>query len=193
MTYSILLLISAALVNNIVLTKFLGICSFLGVSRKLETAIGMSFSVAAVIMISSVISWIVYYAVLIPFDIMYLQTIVFVFVIAAVVQLLEMFLEKYVPELYSSLGIFLPLITTNCIILGVAIINIKDGYNFINMVVFSFGTSLGYAIAIIIFSGLREYIDQSVISKNFRGIPIAFITAGILSLAFMGFSGMVKL
>ncbi len=193
MTYSILLLISAALVNNIVLTKFLGICSFLGVSRKLETAIGMSFSVAAVIMISSVISWIVYYAVLIPFDIMYLQTIVFVFVIAAVVQLLEMFLEKYVPELYSSLGIFLPLITTNCIILGVAIINIKDGYNFINMVVFSFGTSLGYAIAIIIFSGLREFINQSVISKNFRGIPIAFITAGILSLAFMGFSGMVKL
>ncbi len=193
MTYSILLLISAALVNNIVLTKFLGICSFLGVSRKLETAIGMSFSVAAVIMISSVISWIVYYAVLIPFDIMYLQTIVFVFVIAAVVQLLEMFLEKYVPELYSSLGIFLPLITTNCIILGVAIINIKDGYSFINMVVFSFGTSLGYAIAIIIFSGLREFINQSVISKNFRGIPIAFITAGILSLAFMGFSGMVKL
>lgn len=193
MTYSILLLISAALVNNIVLTKFLGICSFLGVSRKLETAIGMSFSVAAVIMISSIISWIVYYAVLIPFDIMYLQTIVFVFVIAAVVQLLEMFLEKYVPELYSSLGIFLPLITTNCIILGVAIINIKDGYNFINMVVFSFGTSLGYAIAIIIFSGLREFINQSVISKNFRGIPIAFITAGILSLAFMGFSGMVKL
>ena len=193
MTYSILLLISAALVNNIVLTKFLGICSFLGVSRKLETAIGMSFSVAAVIMISSIISWIVYYAVLIPFDIMYLQTIVFVFVIAAVVQLLEMFLEKYVPELYSSLGIFLPLITTNCIILGVAIINIKDGYSFINMVVFSFGTSLGYAIAIIIFSGLREYINQSVISKNFRGIPIAFITAGVLSLAFMGFSGMVKL
>jgi len=193
MTYSILLLISAAVVNNIVLAKFLGICSFIGVSKKLETAIGMTFSVAAVLVISSILTWLLQYLILVPFDVAYLQTVTFIFVIASVVQLLEMFLEKLVPDLYSSLGIFLPLITTNCIILGVAILNIQLNYNFINMIVFSLGTAIGYGIAILIFAGMREYIDRSEIAKPFRGVPIAFIAAGILSLAFMGFSGMVTL
>lgn len=187
-----LLFVGAALVNNVVLSRFLGICPFMGVSKSSETALGMSAAVAFVMMISSVVTWIIEYAVLRPWELGYLQTVVFVLVIAALVQLVEMVMEKTTPELHASLGIFLPLITTNCAILGVALINVQSDYPFIEMIIFSLGTAAGFGLALVLFSGLRERISFSSVPEIFRDAPITFITAGILALAFMGFSGLVR-
>lgn len=192
MSELILVFIGALLVNNLVLSRFLGICPFFGVSRKVDTAIGMSLAVTFVMVVAGIITWIVQYTILNKFGLMYLQTIIFILIIAALVQFVEMVIEKTSPELYQSLGIFLPLITTNCAILGAAILNIQNGYGFIHMLVFTLGSALGFGLALVLFAGIRERIDLSDIPYFFRGVPIAFITAGILALAFMGFSGLVK-
>jgi len=188
----ILIFISAVLVNNFVLSRFLGICPFFGVSKQIETAIGMSMAVTFVMTVAGIVTWIIQYTILNPFGLSYLQTIVFILVIAALVQLVEMVIEKTSPTLYASLGIFLPLITTNCAILGAALLNIQFQYNFIQMLVFTIGSSVGFGLALILFAGIRERVDLSDVPKYFRGLPVAFITAGILALAFMGFSGLVK-
>ncbi|MCA1927207.1 MAG: electron transport complex subunit RsxA [Calditerrivibrio sp.] len=188
----ILLFVSASVVNNFVLSRFLGICPFIGVSKKLDTSIGMSYAVIFVMGVAGIITWIVQYLVLNPFKLGYLQTIIFILVIASLVQFVEMVIEKTSPSLYNNLGIFLPLITTNCAVLGVAILNISLGYGFAKMLIFTIGSAVGWSVAIIIFSGIRERIELSDIPFYFRGLPITLITAGILSLAFMGFSGLVK-
>lgn len=187
-----LLFVSAVLVNNFVLARFLGICPFFGVSKKVETAVGMGLAVTFVMAVAGIITWIIQYAVLDKLGVQYLQTIVFILVIAALVQFVEMVIEKVSPDLYQSLGIYLPLITTNCAILGAAIINIQSGYSFVQMLVFTIGSALGFTLALVLFSGIRERIELSDIPFYFRGLPVAFITAGILALAFMGFSGLVK-
>ncbi len=187
-----LVFVGAVLVNNFVLSRFLGICPFFGVSRQVDTAIGMSLAVTFVMAVACVITWIIQYTVLNKFGIGYLQTIVFILVIASLVQFVEMVIEKTSPDLYKSLGIFLPLITTNCAILGAAIINIQSGFGFVTMLVFTIGSALGFGLALVLFAGLRERTELSDIPYLFRGVPIAFITAGILALAFMGFSGLVK-
>lgn len=192
MSELILIFIGAVLVNNFVLSRFLGICPFFGVSKQLETAIGMSMAVTFVMTVAGIVTWIIQYAVLNPFSLSYLQTIVFILVIASLVQLVEMVIEKTSPALYASLGIFLPLITTNCAILGAALLNIQFKYNFIQMLIFTIGSSVGFGLALILFSGIRERVDLSDVPKYFKGLPVAFITAGILALAFMGFSGLVK-
>lgn len=189
----ILLFVGAALVNNVVLSRFLGICPFMGVSKSTETALCMSAAVAFVMMSSSIVTWIIEYTVLRSFGLSYLQTVVFVLVIAALVQLVEMALEKTAPELHASLGIFLPLITTNCTILGVVLINVQSDYSFIETIIFSLGTATGFCLALLLFAGIRERIASSSVPDVFKGAPIAFITAGILALAFMGFSGLVRL
>ncbi len=188
----ILLFISASIVNNFVLSRFLGICPFIGVSKKLDTSIGMSLAVIFVMGVAGIVTWIIQYAILNPFKLDYLQTIIFILVIAALVQFVEMVIEKTSPALYSSLGIFLPLITTNCAVLGSAILNIQNGFGFVKMLIFTIGSAAGFAISLIIFAGIRERIELSDIPFYFRGLPITLITAGILSLAFMGFSGLVK-
>jgi len=187
-----LIFVGAVLVNNLVLARFLGICPFFGVSKKVDTAIGMSLAVTFVMAVAGIITWIIQYAVLNKFNLQYLQTIVFILVVASLVQFVEMVIEKTSPDLYQSLGIFLPLITTNCAILGAAIINIQSGFNFVEMLVFTMGSALGFGLAMVLFAGIRERIELSDIPYYFRGMPIAFITAGILALAFMGFSGLVK-
>lgn len=187
-----LLFVGAALVNNIVLSRFLGICPFMGVSKSTETAVGMSLSVAFVMTISAVVSFLIDRYILVPLSLEYLRTIVFILIIASLVQFVEMVIEKTLPELYSGLGIYLPLITTNCAVLGVALLNVQFKYSFIEMLIFSFGTAAGFGLALILFAGLRERIAYSAVPKYFQGMPIVFIMAGILSLAFMGFSGMVK-
>ena len=192
MEHLLLLFVGAALVNNIVLSRFLGICPFMGVSKSTETAVGMSLSVAFVMTISSAVSFLIDKYILVPLSLEYLRTIVFILIIASLVQFVEMVIENTLPELYSGLGIYLPLITTNCAVLGVALLNVQFQYNFIEMLIFSFGTAAGFGLALILFAGLRERITYSTVPKYFQGMPIVFIMAGILSLAFMGFSGMVK-
>ena len=192
MEHLLLLFVGAALVNNIVLSRFLGICPFMGVSKSTETAVGMSLSVAFVMTISAVVSFLIDRYILVPLSLEYLRTIVFILIIASLVQFVEMVIEKTLPELYSGLGIYLPLITTNCAVLGVALLNVQFKYSFIDMLIFSFGTAAGFGLALILFAGLRERIAYSAVPKYFQGMPIVFIMAGILSLAFMGFSGMVK-
>ena len=192
MEHLFLLFVGAALVNNIVLSRFLGICPFMGVSKSTETAVGMSLSVAFVMTISSIISFLIDKYVLVPLSIEYLRTIVFILIIASLVQFVEMVIEKTLPELYSGLGIYLQLITTNCAVLGIALLNVQFKYSFIEMLIFSFGTAAGFGLALILFAGLRERIYYSTVPKYFQGMPIVFIMAGILSLAFMGFAGMVK-
>ena len=192
MEHLLLLFVGAALVNNIVLSRFLGIFPFMGVSKSTETAVGMSLSVAFVMTISSAVSFLIDKYILVPLSLEYLRTIVFILIIASLVQFVEMVIEKTLPELYSGLGIYLPLITTNCAVLGVALLNVQFQYNFIEMLIFSFGTAAGFGLALILFAGLRERITYSTVPKYFQGMPIVFIMAGILSLAFMGFSGMVK-
>ncbi|NOQ50822.1 MAG: electron transport complex subunit RsxA [Desulfuromonadaceae bacterium] len=188
----LLILISAVFVNNFVLARFLGICPFLGVSKKVETALGMGMAVIFVMTVAAVVTWFIQYLVLIPFGIEYLQTIAFILVIASLVQLVEMVIQKTSPVLYQSLGIFLPLITTNCAVLGVAVLNIQKSYSFIESVVFALGAGLGFTLAMVLFAGLRERIDICPVPKSFRGTAIALVTAGLLSLAFMGFAGLVK-
>jgi len=185
--------IGAIFIQNFVLVQFLGICPFLGVSKKVETALGMGFAVVFVMTCASAITWLVQ-QLLVLFNIEYLQTIAFILVIAVLVQFVEMFLQKSIPSLYSSLGIYLPLITTNCAVLGVAIVNItKFGgmpYSFLNSVVYGMSAGLGFTLAIVLFAGVRERLESSDIPSFLRGMPVTLITAGLLSIAFMGFSGL---
>jgi len=188
----ILILVSVVLVNNFVLARFLGICPFLGVSKQTETALGMGFAVVFVMTVASVATWVIHRAFLEPFGIEYLQTIAFILVIASLVQLVEIIMQKVSPLLYQGLGIYLPLITTNCAVLGVAILNIQTRHGFLETLFYGFGASVGFTVALVLFSGLRERIALADVPEAFRGTAIALITAGLLSLAFMGFSGLVK-
>jgi len=188
----LLILISAIFVNNFVLARFLGICPFLGVSKKVETALGMGMAVTFVMTVATVVTWYIQTFGLVPFGLEYLQTIAFILVIAALVQLVEMVVQKTSPALYQSLGIFLPLITTNCAVLGLAVLNIQKDYSFVEGVVFAIGAAAGFTLALVLFAGLRERLELSAVPKPFRGTAIALITAGLLSLAFMGFAGLVK-
>ncbi len=194
----VLLIVGAVLVNNFVLTRFLGICPFLGVSKNLPTALGMSMAVIFVMTSASAVTWAVSAFLLeetglFGVDLTYLQTIVFILVIAAFVQFVELVVKRVSPGLYSALGIFLPLITTNCAVLGVAVINIQKKAGFLESVVFGFGAAAGFALALIIFTGLREKIDRANPPKAFQGTAVALVTAGLLSLAFMGFAALIKM
>jgi len=193
----VLLIVGAVLVNNFVLTRFLGICPFLGVSRKVSTALGMSGAVLFVMTAASAVTWCVDRFVLseagvLGRDLSYLQTIAFILIIASFVQLTEIALKRFSPKLHSGLGIFLPLITTNCAVLGVSVLNVQLKYGFLKSVVFGFAASLGFALALIIFTGLREKIDRANPPRAFQGVAVALVTAGLLSLAFMGFASLVK-
>ncbi len=192
MTDIFLLIISAVFVNNFVLARFLGICPYLGVSKRVETAVGMGAAVIFVMTLASVVSWTVHYYLLVPYGLEYLQIIAFILIIAALVQLVEMFVQKTSQSLYKALGIYLPLITTNCAVLGVSILNIQKKFTLIKTLFYGFGGAVGFALAIIIFAGLRERIELMDVPKPLKGISIGLITAGILSLAFLGFSGLVK-
>ena len=187
----LMIAIGSALVNNVVLSQFLGLCPFLGVSKKIDTAAGMGGAVIFVITIASFMTSLIYSFVLVPTGMEYLQTIVFILVIAALVQLVEMFLKKSVPALYKSLGVYLPLITTNCAVLGVAINNVSDGYNIIQVTINGFATAVGFTIAIVLMAGLREKMEYNDIPKPFQGMPIVLLTAGLMSIAFFGFSGLI--
>lgn len=187
----LLILISTVLVNNFVLSKFLGICPFLGVSKKVETALGMGFAVTFVMALASVIAYLVHYFLLVPLKIEYMQTIAFILVIAALVQLVEMALQKLVPSLYQALGVYLPLITTNCAVLGVAILNITDGYSLIEALTAGIGAALGFTLAIVLFAGIRERLEMADIPQPLKGFPIALISAGLMAIAFLGFAGLV--
>jgi len=188
----VLILISTVLVNNFVLVKFLGLCPFMGVSRKLETATGMALATTFVLTLSSVCSYLVNEFLLAPLGLEYLRTITFILVIAFVVQFTEMVVHKTSPLLYQVLGIFLPLITTNCAVLGVALLNVQQDHGFLQSAVYGFGASVGFSLVLILFAAMRERITVSDVPVAFRGPAIALITAGIMSLAFMGFSGLVK-
>ena len=187
----ILLIISAAIVNNVVLSQFLGLCPFLGVSKKVETAGGMGASVIFVITIASLVTSLIYKFILATLGLTYLQTIVFILVIAALVQFVEMFLKKSMPALYESLGVYLPLITTNCAVLGVALNSVQYGYNILQSVVYGFGISVGFTIAIVILAGIREKMEYNDIPESWQGMPIVMVTAGLMSIAFFGFSGII--
>ena len=187
----LILLISSSLVSNVVLSQFLGLCPFLGVSRKTNTAAGMGVAVIFVITLASAVAGIIYQYVLTPLGIEYLQTIVFILVIAALVQFVEMFLRKFVPALYQALGVYLPLITTNCAVLGVALTNVQKEYGILTGIVNGFATAVGFTIAIIILAGIREKIAYNDIPKPFQGMPIMLLTAGLMAIAFCGFSGLL--
>ncbi len=187
----ILLLLGASLINNVVLSQFLGLCPFLGVSRKTDTALGMGAAVIFVITVSSFITGLLYQFVLEPLGLVYLQTIVFILVIAALVQLVEMILRKKIPALYKSLGVYLPLITTNCAVLGVALTNVQKEYDLLTGVVNGFGTALGFTIAIVILAGIREKLEDNDIPESFKGMPIVLTTAGLMAMAFFGFKGLI--
>jgi len=189
----VLIIISAVFVNNIVLHQFLGICPFIGVSNKISTAMGMAGAVTFVITIATIVTYLLQHYVLYPLGIQYMQTITFILVIASLVQLVEIILKKVSPSLYQALGIFLPLITTNCAVLGVAILAVQKEYSLVQSVFFAIGNALGFGLALITFSGIREALDLVDVPKNMRGVPIAFIVAGILAMAFMGFVGIVNI
>ena len=186
----IVILMSSVLVNNYVLARFLGICPFLGVSKKLNQAVGMGVAVIFVMLMASAVTWPIQYYILNKYDLAYMQTIVFILVIATLVQFTEIVLKKYIPSLHKSLGVYLPLITTNCAVLGVTINNITDGYNFVESMVSSLGCGLGFLLAMVLFSGLRSKIQESEIPECFKGLPATLIAASFISLAFMGFAGM---
>ncbi|NOX90211.1 MAG: electron transport complex subunit RsxA [Calditrichaeota bacterium] len=192
MTDLVLIIVSAVFVNNVIFSRFLGLCPYFGVSKKLDTAIGMSMAVIFVLTLAGTITYIIQTYLLVPLNIGYLQTIAFILVIASLVQLVEIVMKKVAPMLYRGLGIFLPLITTNCAILGISILSVQFKYDLIETIIFSFGSALGFGLALIIFSSVREALDTREIPKAFVGAPIAMIVAGILAMAFMGFSGMVK-
>ncbi|MEA4964235.1 MAG: electron transport complex subunit RsxA [Oscillospiraceae bacterium] len=182
--------LGAILVNNFILVQFLGICPFMGVSKKMDTALGMGVAVTFVMGLASAATWLINEYLLIPMDLQYMQTVAFILVIAALVQFVEMFLQKSVPALYQALGIYLPLITTNCAVLGVALLNIQSNYNFIESVVYGVTGGLGFLLAICLFASVRERVSNCECPKSFEGFPIALISAGLLALAFMGFSGL---
>ena len=188
----LLILISSALVSNVVLSQFLGLCPFLGVSKKVETAAGMGTAVIFVITLSSAVAGVIYKFVLVPLDITYLQTIVFILVIAALVQFVEMVLKKYMVSLYEALGVYLPLITTNCAVLGVTILNIDSGYDLGQSLVNALGAGLGFMVALLMFSGVRERIERADVPKMFKGVPAALVAAGIVAASFAGFGGLVE-
>ncbi|NLP13875.1 MAG: electron transport complex subunit RsxA [Clostridium sp.] len=185
------IVIGALLVKNFVLSQFLGICPFLGVSKKLSTALGMGGAVIFVMTIASGVTRLVYDYLLVPFGLQYLDTIAFILVIAALVQLVEVVLKRFVPPLYRALGIYLPLITTNCAVLGVALLNIKEGYNLLESMVYGFSGGLGFTLALVLFAGVRERMEYCDIPKSFEGLPIALIAAALVSLSFFGFQGLM--
>jgi len=187
----IIILISAIFVNNIVLTQFLGICPFLGVSKKVGTSAGMAGAVLFVMVLATMVTWLAQHYILNPLNLGFLQTITFILIIAALVQMVEIILKKASPSLYQALGIFLPLITTNCAVLGVALLTIQKDFNLGEGVVYAMANALGFGLALIVFAGIREHLDNMEVPKGMRGVPIALVTAGILALAFMGFSGLV--
>ena len=187
----VLIAVGSALVSNVVLSQFLGICSFLGVSRKIETSVGMGGAVIFVITLESLVAGLLHQFILQPLGFEYLNTIVFILVIAALVQIVEMFLKKFVPSLYSALGVYLPLITTNCAVLGVALNNVQDGYNLLESVVNGFATGVGYLIAIVLLAGIREKMEYNDIPESFKGMPIVLLTSTLMAIAFFGFSGLI--
>ena len=186
----VMLVVTTILANNVVLSQFLGICSFLGVSQKAETASGMGGALTFVLTLASFVCGVLYHLVLVPFHLEYLRTIVFIAIVAALVQFVEMFLKKYMHSLYEALGIYLPLITTNCAVLGVALTNVQDGYNFTQCVFSGFGTAVGYTIAIVLLASIRSRIREEDLPAPLRGAPIVLISAALMSIAFMGFSGL---
>lgn len=185
------IMISSMLVSNVVLSQFLGICPFLGVSKKVETAAGMGAAVTFVITIASAITYPIYYFILVPLNLAYLETIAFILIIAALVQFVEMVLKKMSPALYESLGVYLPLITTNCAVLGVALINVQNSYGILESVVNGFATAVGFTISIVIMAGIREKIEYNDFPEPLKGMPMVLITAGLMSIAFFGFSGLI--
>jgi len=188
----LLLILGTALVNNVVLVKFLGLCPFMGVSGKIDSALGMGFATTFVLTLAAVASWLLEHYVLQPLDIAYLRILTFILVIAAVVQFTEMAVQKISPALYQVLGIFLPLITTNCAVLGVALLNVQEQHTFMESLLYGFGSALGFTLVMVLFAGLRERLAVANVPKAFAGTPIAFVVAGLLSLAFMGFAGLTK-
>ena len=187
----LIIAIGSALVNNVVLSQFLGLCPFLGVSKKIETAAGMGGAVIFVITLSSFVCSLIYKFILVPTNLVYLQTIVFILIIAALVQFVEMFLKKVMPPLYQALGVYLPLITTNCAVLGVALTNVQKEYNVLQGTVNGFATATGFTVSIVLMAGLREKIEYNDIPKSFQGFPIVLLTAGLMAIAFFGFSGLI--
>ncbi|MCD6218998.1 RnfABCDGE type electron transport complex subunit A [Candidatus Calescamantes bacterium] len=188
----LLIFLAALTTQNIVFAYFLGICPYLGVSRKLDTALGMGMAVTFVMTLTALFSWPIYYLILVPRNLIYLELPVFILVIASLVQFLEMYFRKAVPHLYSALGIYLPLITTNCAILGVALFMVLKKYDFIHSLIYAFSTGLGFSLALLIMAGIREDLDMAPVPEGLKGVPIALIIAGLLALSFMGFSGLVK-
>ena len=187
----IVLSLGSALINNVVLSQFLGLCPFLGVSQKVKTALGMGGAVIFVITLASIVTGLIYKGLLVTFDLTYLKTIVFILVIAALVQFVEMFLKRFVPSLYSALGVYLPLITTNCAVLGIAITNVQKDYSILEGTVNGFATAVGFTIAIVILAGIREKMQYNDIPKAFRGMPIVLVSAGLMAIAFCGFAGLL--
>ena len=187
----LIILISSSLVSNVVLSQFLGLCPFLGVSKKTNTAAGMGTAVIFVITLASAVAGVIYKFILVPFDLTYLQTIVFILVIAALVQFVEMFLKKFMKALYQALGVYLPLITTNCAVLGVALTNVQKNYGILAGIVNGFATAVGFTISIVILAGIREKMEYNDIPESFRGMPIVLLTAGLMAIAFVGFSGLL--
>lgn len=187
-----LIMLSSILVNNFVMSRFLGICPFLGVSKRVSTAVGMGAAVTFVIAMASLFTYLAYYFILVPLEIEYMQTLAFILIIAALVQFVEMVIQKSSPSLYQALGVYLPLITTNCAVLGVAIINIEEKYDLLQTLVNGVGGALGFTLAIVLFAGIRERLELNDIPKPLQGFPIALITAGLMSVAFLGFQGLIK-
>lgn len=187
----LVIFISGALINNVILSQFLGICSFLGISNKIKSAIGMGLAVIFVITTSSVVCYLLYHYIIEPLDLAYLNTIVFIAVIACLVQLVEMVIKKFSPALYNALGVYLPLITTNCAVLGVALLNVEDGYDLAESIVNGFSSALGYTIAIILMAGIRERMEHNDIQETFKGFPITLVTSTLMAMAFYGFTSLV--
>src|SRR5690554_3199510 len=186
------ILLSSILVNNFIMSRFLGICPFLGVSKRVSTAVGMGAAVTFVMAMASVITYLAHYFILEPLHMEYMQTMAFILIIAALVQFIEMVIKKMSPSLYQALGVYLPLITTNCAVLGVAILNIEEKYDLLQTLVNGIGGALGFTLAIVLFAGIRERLEMSDIPEPFKGFPIAMITAGLMSVAFLGFQGLIK-
>ncbi len=186
----LVIVLGAVFIHNFVLNRFLGICPFIGVSKKIDSSIGMGMAVAFVMTLAGGVTWCVHHFLLVPLNATFLQTVSFILVIAALVQLVEMFLQKNSPTLYSALGIYLPLITTNCAVMGVALLNIREGYSLIEALIFSFSAAVGFTLALLLMAGIRERLELVQVPRAFRGAPIAFIVAGLMAIAFMGFAGM---
>lgn len=187
----LVILVSSSIISNVVLSQFLGLCPFLGVSKKVNTAAGMGMALVFVITLASAVSGLIYQFILEPFDLTYLQTIIFILVIAALVQFVEMILKKYMKSLYEALGVYLPLITTNCAVLGVALTNVQKKYSLLSSIVNGFATAVGFTVAIVILAGIREKMEYNDVPKAFQGMPIVLITAGLMAIAFCGFSGLL--